>query len=97
MLRLIAVIFICALAALWVEPDWDREERRVSLRLRRSSDVSEVLSRALDSLRGSVATKVADEIESRLPSVGSKADDSDQLTEADRARLDRLVEEKTRD
>jgi hypothetical protein len=80
--RIVILATIAVLAVLWIEPQWFEDSRTLSLRLRRGGE-------ALEIARGWIRSGGPE-----LPPVASSLDE---LTEQDRRRLERLLEEKLRD
>jgi hypothetical protein len=95
-LRLLALLIALAVAAVWVEPTWQARERTLVLRLRERAEILDAL-RDRARAAGERVVSVAGDDE-RTPQVGARKGASpkpaERLTREDRARLDRLVEEK---
>ena len=85
-----------ALAAVWIEPTWQARERTLVLRLRERGEILDAL-RDRARAAGARVVNVASDDE-RTPAVSAPGTSStrppERLTREDRARLDRLVEEK---
>jgi len=84
---------------LMVEPSWNSSRRTLSLRIRDGAELAMMVRRQARSL-GERMVEATDEEE--LPSVSAgprplPRERGDQLTTADQMRLDRLIEEKTRE
>ena len=85
-----------ALAAVWIEPTWQAQERTLVLRLRERGEILEALRDRARAAGERVVSVASDE--ERTPPVSARGTSStrssERLTREDRARLDRLVEEK---
>ena len=94
-LRLLALTIALAVAAVWIEPTWEPQERTLVLRLRARGEILEAL-RQRARAAGERVVKVAADDEPTPPvsAQGQSVRPSERLTREDRARLDRLVEEK---
>jgi hypothetical protein len=82
-----------------VEPDWDSSRKTLSLRIRDGAELAMIVRKRARSL-GERMVEATDEDE--LPSVSAgprpmPREPGDRLTDADQRRLDRLIEEKTRE
>ena len=95
MLRLLAFVIVVGLGAVWLEPHWDGSARALTLRLRDSQDVAR-LGRDLAAALFDRAVSALDEGEV-TPPVAAGPLPSERHTAAERERLDRLIEEKTRE
>jgi len=94
-LRILALTIALAVAAIWIEPDWQPRERTLVLRLRERGEILDALrqrARAAGERVVNVATD--DEPTPPVSAQGQSVRPSERLTREDRARLDRLVEEK---
>jgi hypothetical protein len=105
MLRLLLIVVVLALGAMFIEPSVDPGSRSVTLRLRAPAELVGVAQRELARVAGS-AGESAERAEPAQPAVGAparratpvvpKGPPPERLTRAERARLDKLVEETTR-
>ncbi len=96
MIRLFGLVVLVLAAAVWIEPTVQSDERLLILRLRRPE---EVIQSARERSR-SWGARAADAVRSsRTPDVGAAAPDreSERLTGEEQRRLDRLVEEVSRE
>jgi len=102
MLRLLLIVVVLALGAMFVEPSIDPGSRSVTLRLRAPAELVGVAQNELARVAGSAG-------ETGQPAVGApapaparraapvpKGPPPERLTRAERSRLDQLVEETTR-
>ncbi len=95
MLRFIALVAVLLAAAIWLEPTLVPEDRVLVVRLR----APEEILRSMRERSRALGARVVDSVDSSpTPAVGSGPSPSaDRLTEAERERLDRLVEQVTRE
>ena len=109
MFRLIGIVVALGLAAVLLEPSWDASQRSLTLRVRSASECVEVV-RSLGARVGDRLARAPDEEEDeRAPKAESKPPPvaagpvsleekpQERLTDEERAVLDRLIEEKTRE
>ncbi|MEE8313195.1 MAG: hypothetical protein V3R91_02645 [Myxococcota bacterium] len=95
MLRTLFLAVVLAVGAAAIDPKLDREERTLSLRLRGSGEIALLVARIGTELVARTAGAV--DRESEAAPVASGPRDPEQITEADRKKLDRLLEEKLRE
>jgi hypothetical protein len=95
MFRIFLFLIALVVGVLAIDPGWDRAQRTLHLRVRATDEIArfgrqigtDFVARATSTLRR----------DGTAPAVASGPRDSEQLTEADRQRLDRLIEEKLRE
>ncbi len=95
MLRVFFLTLVVAAGAICFEPGWDGKQRTFSLRLRNPLEIAEFLSRIGTEVVARAASAV--ERDDAVPAVASGPLDPEQITESDRKKLDRLLEEKLRE
>jgi hypothetical protein len=95
-LRALVILAIAGLVALFIEPHWDRDSRTLALRLRRAPEAARM---AVVWAERWVAPRERDRPRAKVPDVaaGRSSPSADRLSDEDRARLQRLLEEKLRD
>jgi hypothetical protein len=112
-LRAIVILLACAAAVVWIEPQWSKADRVLTLRVRRSDELvsfvraqSRELGRsAVDALReeletppvGSGSSERSAAPASRAPAAATRARSLEGITHNEQLALDRLVEESTRE
>ncbi len=99
MFRALLVVGILALAAAWVAPSWNSDERTLELRLREPEEVLAAVRAGVRFLGEEVVRQTQDEEAPSRRSVGAgiAPRPSERLTTEDRERLDQLVEDSLRD
>lgn len=108
MFRLLSVLLIAAVAAIWVEARWEPNAQSLTLRLRDGAEIRTLaFSKARDLGKDWVRSWLEKREQTR-PAVGASASDaaepaepaepapSDELTPQDRSALDRLVRERVK-
>ncbi len=108
MLRLFFLFVAAVAAVIWVEPRWSGSERTLALRIRKTGEILDIVRAESRDL----GRRAAEEIGERLrnppvasappaplpePAPGHPAKQAEQISHADRERLDRLIEEKLRE
>ena len=98
MFRLLVLLVLGILVALWVEPGWNANERKLTLRLRDAGELQELARGRARDLADRAAEGVVSRWRGDPPSVSSAPPEAsaEHLTGDERRRLDRLVREKTR-
>ena len=98
MLRAILLIAAAALLAVWIAPSWNSGERTLSLRVRGPDEIRAALRRSAR-LLGERMVRAGDDEKAPPVAAGPTRDapPKERLTQEDRARLDKLVEDKLRD
>jgi hypothetical protein len=95
--RLLFLVVLLGAAFVLIEPHWAPDTRTLTLRVRAPAEFSLVISRAARALGDKAAERVAGAIAEPPPvSAAPPERATEQHSEAERAKLDRLVEEKTR-
>lgn len=83
-----------AVGALCVDPDLDRQERTLSLRLRAPGEIVRLATR----LGGELLTRASAALDrDEVPAVAAGPRDSERISDDERRKLDRLIEEKLRE
>jgi hypothetical protein len=100
--RFLLLLLVCGAAFVMIEPSWVSESRTLSLRVRTPSELVRGVQRAARSLGDKAAERVAGAITEPPPVSAAPPERaaeivSEKHTAEERARLDRLVEEKTRE
>jgi hypothetical protein len=100
--RFLLLLLVCGAAFVMIEPSWASESRTLSLRVRTPAELVRDVQRAARSLGDKAAERVAGAITepppvSAAPPERAAEQISEKHTAEERARLDRLVEEKTRE
>ncbi len=93
-MRILFLAITLAAAADCIEPVLDREGRTLSLRLRASEEIARIVTRLGSDLVARAASAL--DRDAATPAVASGPRDPEHITEADRQKLDRLIEEKLR-
>jgi hypothetical protein len=93
-MRVLFLAIALAAAAVCIEPALDRDGRTLSLRLRGLEEIARVVTRLGTDLVGRAASAL--DRDTATPAVASGPREPEQITEADRQKLDRLIEEKLR-
>ena len=93
MLRILVFAIVIGLCAVWLEPTWDGSARALTLRLRDSQDVG----RLGRDLATGLFERAVSSVDDDRPPVAAAPSRSERHTAAERERLDRLIEEKTRE
>lgn len=101
MFRLLFLLVLLGAAFVLIEPTWAADTRTLSLRVRAPAEFSQALSRAARALGDKAAERVAGALAdpppvSAAPPERSVEQATERHSEEERAKLDRLVEEKTR-
>ncbi len=100
MFRLLILLVLLGTALVVIEPQWAPETRTLSLRMREPGEFSQAIARAARALGDKAAERVAGAISDAPPVSAApperSAETSELHSEEERAKLDRLVEEKTR-
>jgi len=98
--RFLFMLLLLATAFVLIEPHWSADSRTLSLRVRDASELFGVVQSTARSLGDKAAERVVGGI-TQPPPVASAPPESaatgESHSDADRARLDRLLEEKTRE
>jgi hypothetical protein len=99
--RLLLLLVLLGTAFVLIEPHWARDTRTLTLRVRSPAEFSQAIQRAARALGDKAAERVAGAISEPPPVSAAPPERSvDATTERhsaeERAKLDRLVEEKTR-
>jgi hypothetical protein len=99
--RLLFLLVLLGIAFVLIEPNWAPDTRTLTLRVRAPGEFSEAISRAARALGDKAAERVAGAIAdpppvSAAPPERSASPTPERHSEEERAKLDRLVEEKTR-
>jgi hypothetical protein len=97
-----------AAAVIWVEPRWSAPERTLALRIRSTGEILDIVRAESRDLGRRAAEEIGERL--RNPPVASAPPEpapeslapppgagSEQISRADRERLDRLIEEKLRE
>ena len=99
MLRLLVIVSLLAAAFAWLEPEWNDRTRTFSLRVREAREVATFLGQWAEPLNERFGELVGSP--PKQPPVGAgpvpETLVDERLTDEDRGRLDRLIEEKTRE
>jgi hypothetical protein len=101
--RVLLIALALLAAALFVEPRWSASDRTLMLRLRRTSEVGDYARARSRDFGGWVVRAARDARElapvgAAPPSAGGAGPETDErLTSDEQQRLDRLVEQKTRE
>jgi hypothetical protein len=100
--RLLFLLLLLATAFVLIEPRWSPETRTLTLRVRSSEDLLGVVQSTARSLGDKAVERVVESVNSpppvaSAPPESAAAHTGESHSDADRARLDRLVEEKTRE
>jgi hypothetical protein len=103
--RLLFVFVAGAAAMVWIEPRWSASERMLSLRLRSTGEILEMVRAESRDLGRRAAEEIGERL--RTPTVASGPPEAsapapapaahEDISGADRERLDRLIEEKLRE
>jgi len=95
--RLLLLLLLLGTAFVVIEPNWAPDTRTLSLRVREPGEFSQAISRIARALGDKAAERVAGAI-SDAPQVSAPPPEraAESHSEEERAKLDRLVEEKTR-
>ena len=97
MFRLLFLLVLLGAAFLLIEPTWAPDTRTLTLRVRAPAEFSQAISRAARALGDKAAERVAGAIADPPPVSAAPPEQAAELhSEEERAKLDRLVEEKTR-
>jgi hypothetical protein len=99
--RLLFLLALLGTAFVLIEPHWAPDTRTLSLRVRSPAEFSQALQRAARALGDKAAERVASAIAEPAPVSAGPPERSaeaaaERHTKEERAKLDRLVEEKTR-
>lgn len=97
MFRLLFLLALLGAAFLLVETRWEADTRTLSLRVRTAAELVKSVQATARTLGGKAAERVAG-VGSEPPPVSTAPPEraAEQFSAAERAKLDRLVEEKTR-
>ncbi|MBM4334762.1 MAG: hypothetical protein FJ108_02455 [Deltaproteobacteria bacterium] len=97
MFRLLFLLVLLGAAFLLVETRWEANTRTLSLRVRTAAELVKGVQATARTLGGKAAERVAG-VGSEPPPVSTAPPEraAEQFSAAERAKLDRLVEEKTR-
>ena len=98
MFRLLLLLLLLATAFVVIEPGWAPETRTLTLRVREPAEFSQAVARAARALGDKAAERVAGAIQDSPPVSAAPPEHSatELHRDEERAKLDRLVEEKTR-
>jgi len=95
--RLLFLLVLLGAAFVLIEPNWAPDTRTLTLRVRAPAEFSQAISRAARALGDKAAERVAGAIADPPPVSAAPPEQAAELhSEEERAKLDRLVEEKTR-
>jgi len=99
--RFLLLLFLLATAFVLIEPRWAPDTRTLTLRVRNAAELARSVQGAARALGDRAAERVAGAISdpppvSAAPPERSAEQTAEQHSDEERARLDRLVEEKTR-
>lgn len=102
MFRLLFLLLLLATAFVLIEPRWAPESRTLTLRVRSAAELVGVVQHAARDLGDKAAERVVNGASSPPPVASAPPESAATRTaeshsDAERARLDRLVEEKTRE
>jgi hypothetical protein len=97
LLRLLTIASLVLVAIAWLEPNWNKNTRTFSLRVRSVSEVGVWLSEVTGPINERYSEAVGLPRKASQPHVGAAPRSEEALTDLDRKRLDRLIEEKTRE
>ena len=105
MLRVLGVLVLLGVAAVFVAPSWDRGARTLQLHLRSGAELENAIRAAARRFGAEIASKAVEPSEpgqrrdrAATPAVGADGRrPSEDLTTRDRARLDELVEKALRE
>jgi hypothetical protein len=91
------LLLLLGTAFVLIEPHWATDTRTLTLRVRSPGEFSQALQRAARALGDKAAERVAGAIAEPPPvAAGPPESAAERHSEEERAKLDRLVEEKTR-
>lgn len=97
MFRLLFLLVLLGAAFVLIEPDWAPDTRTLTLRVRAPAEFSQAISRAARALGDKAAERIAGAVADPPPVSAAPPEQAAELhSEEERAKLDRLVEEKTR-
>ena len=102
MIRAFALILLGLVLAIFIAPRWQPEERTLSLTLRTTKEIRELVREGARELGARVVRYATDRDEDSAPDVAARpererrGEPAERLTVMDRVRLDQLVEEKAR-
>ena len=102
MFRFLLLLVVCGAAFVMIEPNWAPETRTLTLRVRTASELVHGVQGAARTLGDKAAERVAGAV-SEPPPVSAAPPEraaeavSEKHSDEERARLDRLVEETTRE
>ncbi len=94
MLRTFVLLLVLAVGVVWIDASWRADDRTLLLRVRETAEITARLMRAARSASERVLRAAGGE---ENPPVAARPPDrtpDERLTREDRARLDRLVQEK---
>ncbi len=95
MFRIFLLLIALVAGALAIDPDWDRAQRTLQLRIRATDEIARFARQiGTDIVARAASSYLRDDT---APAVAAGPRDPEQITEADRQRLDRLIEEKLRE
>ena len=101
MFRLLFLLLLLGTAFVLIEPRWSPDSRTLTLRVRSAAELAAVVQSTARSLGDKAAERVVSGASSPPPVASappeSAAHVGESHSDAERARLDRLVEEKTRE
>ena len=100
MFRFLLLVALLGTAFVMIEPRWAPDTRTLTLRVRSAAELVKGVQGAARSLGDKAAERVAGAVSETPPVAAAppeKAAETEQHSEEERARLDRLVEEKTRE
>lgn len=102
MFRFLFLLLLVATAVVMIEPRWSSESRTLTLRVRNAAELAGVLQSAARSLGDKAVERVVGEAKSPPPVASAPPESAathtgENHSDEERARLDRLVQEKTRE
>jgi hypothetical protein len=100
--RLLFLLLLLATAFVLIEPRWSPETRTLTLRVRTSEDLFGVVQSTARSLGDKAVERVVGAVNAPPPVASAPPESAvthtgESHSDADRARLERLVQEKTRE
>ena len=97
MLRALVLMVMAVLLAVWIAPTWNKGERTLVLRVREPEEIRTALGRAARSLGERMLSSAVEDRKPPPVATGPRRVPQERLTEEDRARLDKLVEDRLRE
>ncbi|MCP4006875.1 MAG: hypothetical protein GY725_22065 [bacterium] len=100
MLRLLTIASLCLVAFAWLEPAWNNDTQTLSIRVRSVAEVGVWLTEVTGPISERYSEAVGLPKKSAQPHVSAAPRiqvEHEELSDVDRKRLDRLIEEKTRE